>query len=400
MIADLQPRPARATRPPMKAIDPVELAQALIRRPSVTPEDAGAMDVVQRALEALGFACRRLKFGEIENLYARRGTAGPNLCFAGHTDVVPPGDEGAWSSGPFEGHVRDGVLYGRGAADMKGGVAAFIAAVSEVLAAGEPKGSLSLLITGDEEGVALHGTREVVQTLQAEGERIDHCIVGEPSSAETLGDMIKIGRRGSLSTTLVVEGRQGHVAYPHRAANPIRPLIGLLQRLQTHRLDDGYPEFQPSNLEVVTIDVGNPATNVIPARASARLNIRFNPAHTSASLAAWLEAEVAAARAQFPEGRIGMELQVSGEAFLTEPGAFVGLIQQACRDVLGRTPELSTTGGTSDARFICKLCPVVELGLVGRSMHGVDEHAPERDIRDLARLYRTLIERYFEGFRS
>ena len=382
----------------MAVIDPVELAKALIRRPSVTPRDEGAMDVVQQALEDLGFACRRLRFGEIENLYARLGTQGPNLCFAGHTDVVPPGEEEAWSSGPFEGEVREGVLYGRGAADMKGGIAAFIAAASEVLAAGPPKGSLSLLITGDEEGVATHGTRMVVEALMAEGEGVDACVVGEPSSAEVLGDMIKIGRRGSLNAEITAFGRQGHVAYPHRAANPMRPLIRLLDRLQAHRLDDGYPEFQPSNLEVTTLDVGNPATNVIPARAAARLNIRFNPAHTSATLVDWLDAERARAEADFPGVKLEMKVHVSGEAFLTQPGPFVQIVTQACEATLGRTPELSTTGGTSDARFICRLCPVVELGLVGKSMHGVDEHVPEQDLRDLARLYAGLIGLYFERF--
>jgi succinyl-diaminopimelate desuccinylase len=382
----------------MIAIDPVELAQALIRRPSVTPADAGAMDVLQDALEALGFACRRMRFGEIENLYARRGTSSPNLCFAGHTDVVPPGEEAAWRHGPFEGRVVDGVLYGRGAADMKGGIAAFVGAVSEVLAAAEPPGSLSLLITGDEEGVAVDGTRKVVEALIAEGERIDHCVVGEPSSAERLGDMVKIGRRGSLNAVITVEGRQGHVAYPQRAANPVRPLVELLSRLQTHRLDDGYPEFQPSNLEVTSVDVGNPATNVIPARASARLNIRFNPAHSSASLIEWLKTEQAAVQARFDGCRIGLDVQVSGEAFLTEPGPFVEVVQQACRDTVARSPELSTSGGTSDARFICRMCPVVELGLVGRSMHAVDEHAPAADIRALTSLYRRLIEAYFARF--
>jgi succinyl-diaminopimelate desuccinylase len=382
----------------MTVIDPVELAQALIRRPSVTPADAGAMDVLQEALEGLGFACRRMRFGQIENLYARRGTAAPNLCFAGHTDVVPPGDEGAWRHGPFEGRVVDGVLYGRGAADMKGGIAAFVGAASAVLAAGEPRGSLSLLITGDEEGVAVDGTRKVVEALIAEGERIDHCVVGEPSSAERLGDMVKIGRRGSLNAVVTVEGRQGHVAYPQRAANPVRPLVELLARLQDRRLDEGYPEFQPSNLEITSVDVGNPATNVIPARASARLNIRFNPAHSSTTLTEWLEAERAAAQARFDGCRIGIEVQVSGEAFLTEPGPFVEAVQTACEETVGRSPELSTTGGTSDARFICRMCPVVELGLVGRSMHAVDEHAPAADIQALAGLYRRLIEVYFERF--
>ena len=382
----------------MPAIDPVELAKALIRRPSVTPRDEGAMDVVQQALESLGFACRRMRFREIENLYARRGTAGPNLCFAGHTDVVPPGETAAWSSGPFAGQVRDGVLYGRGAADMKGGIAAFIAAASQALAAGDPKGSLSLLITGDEEGVATHGTRKVVEALMADGEAIDACVVGEPSSAEALGDMIKIGRRGSLNAEIAATGRQGHVAYPHRAANPVGPLIRLLDRLQAHRLDDGYPEFQPSNLEVTSIDVGNQATNVIPARAIARLNIRFNPAHTSDTLVEWLQSERAEAEAGFQGVTLEIKVQVSGEAFLTRPGPFVEVVQAACEATLGRRPELSTTGGTSDARFICRMCPVVELGLVGKSMHGVDEHVPEQDLRDLTRLYRTLIDGYFARF--
>ena len=295
----------------MPVIDPVELAKALIRRPSVTPADEGAMDVVQQALEELGFKCRRMRFGEIENLYARIGETGPNLCFAGHTDVVPIGDAEAWSAGPFEGEVRDGILYGRGAADMKGGIAAFIAAASLALAAGPPRGSLSLLITGDEEGVATHGSKKVVEVLAREGERIDACVVGEPSSSEVLGDMVKIGRRGSLSAEIAAFGKQGHVAYPHRAANPMRPLIKLLERLQTHALDHGYPEFQPSNLEVTSVDVGNTATNVIPARATARLNIRFNPAHTSKTLIDWLEAERARARSGRPRPRHGRRRRAS-----------------------------------------------------------------------------------------
>ena len=382
----------------MPVIDPVELAQALIRRPSVTPRDEGAMDVVQQALEGLGFSCRRMRFGQVENLYARLGSVGPNLCFAGHTDVVPIGDETAWTSGPFAGEVKDGVLYGRGAADMKGGIAAFIAAASHALEGGAPKGSLSLLITGDEEGVATDGTRKVVEALAREGEAIDACVVGEPSSAETLGDMIKIGRRGSLSAEITVVGRQGHVAYPHRAANPMRPMIKLLDRLQSHVLDHGYPEFQPSNLEVTSVDVGNAATNVIPAKASARLNIRFNPAYTSSTLIDWLDAERVRAETDFPGVRIDLEVHVSGEAFLTEPGPFVEVVQAACASVLGRRPELSTTGGTSDARFIRSLCPVVELGLVGKSMHGVDEHVPEQDLRDLTRLYGAVIEGFFARF--
>jgi succinyl-diaminopimelate desuccinylase len=285
-------------------LDALSLAQALIRRPSVTPADEGAMDILQRQLEGLGFACRRMKFGDIENLYARRGTARPNLCFAGHTDVVPVGDAGAWTQDPFAGEVKDGVLFGRGAVDMKSAIAAFTAAVAAVVARGEPAGSLSFLITGDEEGPALDGTKKVVEALQAEGEIIDHCIVGEPSSAVALGDMVKIGRRGSINAWFTVEGRQGHVAYPQRAANPIPVLVRLLGRLQDRVLDEGYPEFQPSNLEVTTIDVGNPGTNVIPARATARVNIRFNPGHRGADLAAWFQEECRLANEGF-DGKVG-----------------------------------------------------------------------------------------------
>lgn len=378
-------------------LDPVALTQELIRRPSVTPADEGAMDLVQRTLETLGFSCRRMKFGEIENLYARYGTTSPNLCFAGHTDVVPVGDSAAWSREAFAAEIVEGVLIGRGAVDMKSAVAAFAAAAAKAIAAGQLKGSLSFLITGDEEGVATHGTKMVVEALKAEGEVIDHCVVGEPSSAETFGDMIKIGRRGSINVWLTVDGRQGHVAYPHRAANPIPVLVDLLATLQNHVLDEGYTGFQPSNLEVTTIDVGNGATNVIPAQAKARLNIRFNPAHKGAELAAWIEAEAAKARAGF-SGTIKIEPVISGEAFLTEPGAFTDVVVGAVQDVAGVSPELSTSGGTSDARFIRDLCPVVELGLVGKTMHAVDERAPVQEIYDLQRVYERLIERYFIAF--
>jgi succinyl-diaminopimelate desuccinylase len=378
-------------------IDPVALTQALIRRPSVTPADAGAMDVVEQALAPLGFHCRRMKFGEIENLYARHGLQGPNLCFAGHTDVVPVGEASAWSVDPFAARIEDGVLIGRGATDMKSAIAAFIAAAQGALAAGEVRGSLSLLITGDEEGHAIHGTKAVVAALQAEGETISHCLVGEPTSSARFGDMIKIGRRGSMSAYLTVEGIQGHVAYPHRAANPIPVLIRLLAALQARRLDEGYPEFQPSNLEITTIDVGNPATNVIPKTARARLNIRFNPTHTGAALGAWIEADAAKAGEGF-DGQVSARIEISGEAFLTQPDAFVAVVAQAVADVAGRQPELSTTGGTSDARFIRNLCPVVELGLVGATMHAVDERTPVAEIRQLTDVYRRLIRRYFEEF--
>jgi succinyl-diaminopimelate desuccinylase len=375
-------------------IDPVDLAQALIRRPSVTPADAGAMDTLQRQLETLGFNCRRMKFGEIENLYARRGTARPNLCFAGHTDVVPVGDDAAWTAGPFEAEIKDGILYGRGAVDMKSAIAAFVAAVAKIP---EHAGSISFLITGDEEGVAEDGTVKVVEALAAEGEIIDHCIVGEPTSANLLGDMVKIGRRGSINAWIAVDGKQGHVAYPHRAANPIPVMVDILSRLQSRVLDEGYTGFQPSNLEVTTVDVGNTATNVIPASAKARINIRFNPAHKGKDLAAWIERECREAAEGF-SGRVEALCKISGEAFLTEPGAFTDVITAAVGDATGRVPELSTTGGTSDARFIRALCPVVEFGLVGSTMHQVDERVPVEEVRQLAGAYEALINRYFAAF--
>ena len=375
-------------------IDPVELTRDLIRLPSVTPADAGAMDVLERTLTALGFHCRRMAFENIENLYARRGTASPNLCFAGHTDVVPTGSAEAWSSGPFAGEVRDGVLYGRGAVDMKGGIAAWVAAVSRVLSEGEPRGSLSFLITGDEEGPALHGTKRVVETLMAEGEVIDACVVGEPSSQQALGDMIKIGRRGSLNSWITVHGKQGHVAYPDRAANPAPVLARLLATLADHRLDDGYEAFQPSNLEITTIDIGNPATNLIPAEARARLNIRFNPSHTGDDLIAWLNA--LAGEAEAASGlRIELEHLCSGNAFLTEAGPFVTAVQDAVEAATGRRPVASTTGGTSDARFIRAMCPVLELGLVGQTMHQIDERVPVAEIEGLTDVYGRVIATVF-----
>ncbi|MDX5330041.1 MAG: succinyl-diaminopimelate desuccinylase [Caulobacteraceae bacterium] len=378
-------------------IDPVRLTQDLIRRPSVTPADAGAMDVLEAQLAQLGFTCRRMRFGDIENLYARYGAARPNLCFAGHTDVVPVGDAGAWSQDAFAAEIIDDILIGRGAVDMKSALAAFAAAAAAAIARGDVKGSLSLLITGDEEGVATHGTKMVVEALAAEGEVIDHCVVGEPTSAETFGDMVKIGRRGSINAEILVEGRQGHVAYPHRAANPVPVLVRILAALDAHVLDDGFTGFQPSNLEITTVDVGNTATNVIPAAARARINIRFNPAHTGAGLAAWIEATAHKAAEGF-DGTVRVTPSISGEAFLTEPGDFTDVIVAAVRDVAGREPELSTTGGTSDARFIRALCPVVELGLVGKTMHAVDERAPVSEIRDLQAVYERLIARYFERF--
>jgi succinyl-diaminopimelate desuccinylase len=382
----------------MMTIDVLDLARDLIRRPSVTPADAGAMDTLQAALEGLGFACRRMRFGQIENLYARRGTAGPNLCFAGHTDVVPAGDEAAWTAGPFEAAVDEGLLIGRGAVDMKGAIAAFVAAVAGLDPAVQT-GSLSFLITGDEEGVAHDGTGKVVAALMAEGETIDHCVLGEPTSAARLGDQIKVGRRGSLNARITVEGRQGHVAYPHKAANPIPVLVKLLAKLDDHVLDQGYPRFPASNLEITTVDVGNPTTNLIPARAAAMINIRFNPHHTGQSLTAWLagECEAVVLDGGF-SGQVSLDPRPTGDSFITEPGAFVDVVSGAVADVTGQPPELSTTGGISDARFIRSLCPVVEFGLVGATMHAVDEQVPVQDLRALQAIYARLIERYFAAF--
>lgn len=377
----------------MTLVDPVALARALIACPSVTPADAGSMALVREALERLGFACRPMRFGDVENLYARRGTARPNLCFAGHVDVVPPGDLAAWTRDPFAATVEGGVLHGRGAVDMKGAVAAWIAAVSRTPAL---DGSLSLLITGDEEGAAVDGTRRVVETLIAEGERVDHCLVGEPTSAERLGDVVKVGRRGSLNAWIMVEGTQGHVAYPDRAANPLPELVSLLERLCAERLDGGVPEFQPSNLELTAIEAPNPAQNVIPAHARARLNIRFNPAHTGAALVERLKARCAEAQAGFA-GTVRLEATISGEAFYTAPGPFTDVVTGAVEAETGARPAFSTSGGTSDARFIRALCPVIELGLVGTTMHKVDEQTPVVEIEALTRIYSRVIERYFQA---
>ncbi|WP_298324570.1 succinyl-diaminopimelate desuccinylase [Asticcacaulis sp.] len=382
------------TNIPENTLDPVELTKALINHPSVTPVDAGAMDRVQQTLESLGFACERLKFGEIENLYARRGTASPNLCFAGHTDVVPEGALDGWRSYPFAATIENGVLTGRGAVDMKGGIAAWIAAVSRFE---NVPGSLSFLITGDEEGEALDGTKKVVEHLRQTGEIIDHCIVGEPTSSAVLGDMIKVGRRGSINATITVTGKQGHVAYPQRALNPIPVLVAIMAELDGRVLDEGYERFLPSNLEITTFDVANKTTNLIPQTASGRINIRFNPAHSGASLQAWIE-EVCARHAERSGAVIEVKAAISGEAFLTEAGPFVDVIQDAIRDVLKVEADPSTTGGTSDARFIRALCPVVEFGLVGQTMHQVNEATPVQDLYDLTEAYAALIARYFKVF--
>jgi succinyl-diaminopimelate desuccinylase len=372
--------------------DPIPLAQALMRRPSVTPAEAGALDIAQRELERLGFRARRMQFGLVDNLYARLGEAGPNFCFAGHVDVVPPGQ--GWTSDPFAADIRDGLLYGRGAADMKTAIAAMIAATENFLHGGAPRGSISFLLTCDEEGPGVDGTKAVLKALAAEGERIDHCLVGEPTSEARAGDTIKNGRRGSLNVVITMTGKQGHVAYPHRALNPVTPLLEALHALKARKLDDGAPGFDPSNLEVTSVDVGNPAHNVIPAQASAKLNIRFNMNHTGEALFAWIKetAEAAAARAG---ARCALSISSQSAPFYTEPGPFTDLLIAAATEAFGRTPALSTTGGTSDARYLKDYCVVAELGLRNATSHMVDEHCAVEEVRALARCYESVLKRYF-----
>jgi len=378
------------------AIDPAALAAELIRRPSVTPKDEGALDIVAVTLEELGFACHRLVFAEgggepIHNLYARRGAGRPNLCFAGHTDVVPPGAREAWSFDPFAGAVRDGELCGRGAVDMKGAIAAFLAAAQRYLDRHEAgvAGSISLLITGDEEGPAVNGTKRMLEWLDGRGEILDACVVGEPTSAVTLGDMIKIGRRGSLTGRLTAHGVQGHTAYPHLADNAAHRLVAILHALTTTELDRGSEHFPPSTLQVATIDVGNPASNVIPASAQAVLNIRFNDRWTGETLNRWL-----AERLDALGGHCTLDVTVSGESFLVPPGAIGERLAEAVRRVTGNSPEFSTTGGTSDARFIRTCCPVAEFGLVGQRAHQVDERV---GLAALTEIYQTFLGLYFDA---
>lgn len=379
----------------------LSIAQDLLRCPSVTPADAGALDVLETLLKGAGFTVHRVTFSEpgtadIDNLYARIGNTSPHLCFAGHTDVVPPGDASAWTHGAFAGDVADGLLYGRGAVDMKGGIACAIAATLDYLAAngGQPKGSISFLITGDEEDVAVNGTVKLLQWAAERGEQFDHCIVGEPSNVETIGDTIKIGRRGSQSGVLIVDGVQGHVAYPHRAANPVPDIAKLITALNDEPLDHGSAQFQPSNLEFTSVDVGNPATNVIPAQARAKFNIRFNDHHTQETLKVLVEQRLVAACGNRIRAHIEW-LPSNADVFVTKPGAFTDLVGAAIAEVTRRTPELNTGGGTSDARFIAKYCQVVEFGLVGQTMHQIDERTPVSDLDKLTAIYRGVLERYF-----
>ena len=380
----------------MPTTDPVALTQALVRCPSVSPAPPAAFDVLEQALVALGFVCQRLRFDgagsfAVDNLYAKLGQGGRHLAFAGHVDVVPPGDPARWELDPYAGEVRDGRLFGRGAADMKSGVAAFVAAVARLVAEdGPPAGSISLLITGDEENEAVNGTVKLLAWAQAQGERFDACLVGEPTCPERLGDMAKIGRRGSIVADLVVRGRQGHTAYPQRADNAAHRLVAVLQKLLDTPLDAGTPWFEPSNLQITSIDIGNPAGNVIPGEASARFNIRFNDLHTHASLEARLNELIGALVSDYT-------LQVTGnaEAFVTAPGELSELLARSVELETGIRPLLSTSGGTSDARFVQRYCPVIEFGLVGTTMHQANEHVTVADIEGLTRIYRRFVQQFF-----
>jgi succinyl-diaminopimelate desuccinylase len=378
-------------------INALELARALIRCPSVTPADEGALDTLQAALDSLGFICHRLEFSEdgtadVDNLYARLGDAAPNFCFAGHTDVVPVGNAAGWTVDPFGAEIIDGVLYGRGATDMKGAIACFVEAVSRFVdrRGADFGGSISLLITGDEEGPSINGTRKVLDWMSERGETLDGCIVGEPTNPGVLGDMVKIGRRGSLSGFLTVHGTQGHTAYPHLADNPLPRMVAMLAAISTEQLDEGTDHFQPSNLQLTTIDVGNTATNIIPGSVQASFNVRFNDLHTTDSLIEWL-------RGKFDEvgGDYDVEFQRTGDAFLTPPGTLSALLSSAIRDATGLTPDLSTTGGTSDARFIKDFCPIAEFGLISQTMHKTDERVALADLVKLTDIYEAVLDGYF-----
>ena len=392
------------------ALDPVEIARELIRCPSVTPIDAGALDRLQARLESLGFHCHRLPFSEpgsaeVDNLYARLGKAGETFCYAGHTDVVPVGDPGDWSVDPFGAELRDGRLYGRGTVDMKGSIGAFVAAASGFLARRGPDfgGSLCFLITGDEEAEAINGTRKVLGWMAEQGERIDACLVGEPTSGETIGDTVKIGRRGSLNGRLTVNGVQGHTAYPQHADNPAHRLVAMLQAVTGEPLDEGSAHFEPSSLQITSIDIGNKATNVIPAQAQAAFNVRFNDLHDSAAVERWLRERLdrafgpvaGAGPGAEPGADYRLDIRVSGESFLTPPGRLSEAIAGAVKGVAGIETALGTGGGTSDARFIKDLCPVAELGLRNATAHKVDEHAELDELHALTAIYEAVLDRFF-----
>jgi succinyl-diaminopimelate desuccinylase len=388
-----------------KHADPIAIARDLLRCPSVTPTEGGALTLLETVLKSAGFTVHRMTFSEpgtadVENLYARIGTGAPHLMFAGHTDVVPPGDPKAWSHAPFSADIDNGVLYGRGAVDMKGAIACKIAATLDYLAAngGRPQknggGSISFLITGDEEGVAINGSPKLLKWAAARGEKFDHCVLGEPGNVAELGDTIKLGRRGSQNGVLVVIGKMGHVAYPHRADNPVRGLVKLMSALMDEPLDKGSHKFDPSNLEFTSIDIGNPTVNLIPGEARARFNIRFNDCHNYASLKALVEQRAAKAAGDKVKWRIDWEPS-NADVFYTEPSPFTDVVIGAVAEITGRKPKLSTSGGTSDARFIKDYCPVVEFGLVGTTMHATDERVPVADLTKLTAVYRRLLDRYF-----
>ena len=379
-------------------INPIELSQRLIRCPSVTPDEGGALDELQNVLEELGFRCQRLLFSEsgtpdVDNLYARLGDRGPNFCFAGHSDVVPPGDRNEWGEDPFSGVVIDGKLFGRGSADMKSAIASFISAVQRYKSnvGEEIPGSISLLITGDEEGPAINGTIKVLDWMSKNNQLIDACIVGEPTNPDHLGQMIKIGRRGSFTGWLTVMGVQGHTAYPHLAENPLSKLVKMLEPLAEEQLDQGTEYFPPTTVAISSIDTGNSATNVIPQKVTASFNIRFNDSRTAEDIEEWL-------RGHFDSvgGSYQLETACSSNAFITEPGALSEDLISAIKDVVGSSPEMSTTGGTSDARFIRKYCPVVEFGIVGKTMHKINEHVEIKDVELLTDIYTELLDRFFK----
>lgn len=381
--------------------DPIALAQALIRCQSVTPEEGGALTLIEQWLRPAGFVCHRLTMAEpgtpdVENLYARLGTERPHLCFAGHTDVVPLGNAGEWRHAPFGAEIKDGILYGRGAVDMKGAIACFIAAVlrRQAKRSSPAPGSISLLITGDEEGPSINGTAKVLDWMRDQGEVMDGAIVGEPSNPKQLGDEIKIGRRGSLNGEIKVAGKQGHAAYPHLADNPIPKLARIIDRLSTTPLDQGTPDFQPSSLQVTVISVPNTATNVIPAEARAKFNIRYNDLWRRPKLEAWVREQCAMAAAEV-DARLEVSFSGTGDVFLTKPGPLVGKMRDAVRAVTGRDPQLTTGGGTSDARFIQAHCPVIEFGLVNETIHAVDECVALDDLSRLTEIYELFIDRYF-----
>ena len=377
-------------------LDPQQLTADLIRCASVTPEEGGALVLLEKLLSEAGFECSRADRGEVSNLIARWGDkAHPKtMGFNGHTDVVPIGDAAAWTVDPFGAEEKDGFMYGRGATDMKSGVAAFVAAAVDYVRTTPPEGAVLITITGDEEGDAIDGTTAILDQMAAEGERMSVCLVGEPTCPNEMGEMIKIGRRGSLSAWFTVTGVQGHSAYPHRANNPLNAMARLMDRLASHELDQGTEHFDASTLAVVTIDTGNPATNVIPAQARSTVNIRFNDAHTGADLSAWLRAEADKVAEAFGV-TIDMTVKISGESFITPPGALSDLVAAAVKAETGRMPELSTTGGTSDARFIKSHCPVVEIGLVGKTMHQVDERVDIDQIHQLKAIYSRILNDYF-----